>query len=83
MEKVMFDVVLPATGRHYDFLVPAELTMGDAAELIARAMQVAEPSYYEAGPDAALMYVPTGEIQDPAAVVSEVGFSDGSRFVLV
>ena len=70
MAKVMFDVLLPSTGRHYDFWVP-------------EAMQVAEPDYYEAAPDAALMYVPTGEIQEPSATAAEIGFTDGDAFVLV
>lgn len=83
MQKVMFDVLLPSTGKHYDFWVPADMQMQRVAQLISRAMQVAEPDYYEATPDGALMYVPTGEIQDPSATVSEIGFTDGDRFVLV
>lgn len=83
VSKVMFDVLLPATGRHYDFWVPEQLQMQAATELVAEAMQVAEPDFYEATPDAALMYVPTGELQDPSATVGEIGFTDGDRFVLV
>lgn len=83
MPKVLFDILLPSTGRHYDFWVPATMQMQTATELIARAMQVAEPDYYEATSDAALMYVPTGEIQDPGATVAQIGFTDGDSFVLV
>lgn len=83
MAKVMFDILLPSTGRHYDFWVPEDMQMQTATQLIAEGMQVAEPDYYEATPDAALMYVPTGEIQDPSATVEEIGFTDGDAFVLV
>ena len=83
MGKVLFDVLLPATGKHYDFWVPEELSMQAASELVAEAMQVAESAFYRRTPDAALMYVPTGQIQDPSATVAEIGFTDGDRFVLV
>ena len=83
MTKILFDVLLPATGRRYDFWVPGELTMQEASELVANALQVAEPLYYRSSPDAALMYEPTGMIQDPAASVAQIGFGDGDRFVLV
>ena len=83
MAKTLFDVMLPATGRRYDFWVPDDLTMQEASELVAEAMQVAEPAYYRSTPDAALMYAKTGEIQDPASTVAEIGFTDGDRFVLV
>lgn len=83
MQKVLFDILLPATGKHYDFWVPSDMPMQTVTELIARAMQVAEPDFYRATPDAALMYVPTGEIQMPQATVAQIGFIDGDRFVLV
>lgn len=83
MAKVMFDVLLPSTGKHYDFWVPESMQMQTVTQLVAEAIQVAEPDYYEATPDAALMYVPTGEIQDPSSTVAEIGFTDGDSFVLV
>lgn len=83
MAKTLFNVLLPATGRHYDFWVPDDMTMRDAAALVAEAMQVAEPAFYRKTPDAALMYAPTGEIQNPSATVAEIGFTDADRFVLV
>lgn len=83
MSKTLFDILLPATGHHYDFWVPDDMQMQAVTELVAEAMQVAEPSFYRATPDAALMYVPTGEIQHPSVTVAEIGFTDGDRFVLV
>ena len=81
--KTLFDVTLPATGKRYDFWVPDDATMQQASALVAEAMQVAEPAFYRATPNAVLMYVPTGEIQRPDATVAEIGFTDGDRFVLV
>lgn len=83
MSKILFDILLPATGHHYDFWVPDDMQMQVATGLIAEAMQIVNPDFYHATPDAALMYVPTGEIQRPEATVGQVGFTDGDRFVLV
>ena len=83
MNKVLFDVFLPATGKHYDFWVPANARMQVVTELIAQAMQVAESDYYCASRMSALMYTPTGQIQEPSATVAEIGFTNGDSFVLV
>jgi len=83
MTKILFDILVPATGRHYDFWVPDDLTMQEASALVSEAVQVAEPAYYRSTPDAALMYVPTGQVQNPHATVAQIGFTDGDCFVLV
>jgi len=83
MEKTLINVLLPATGKRYDLWVPNDLPMQQVSELVAEALQVAEPSFYRKTPDAALMYIPTGEIQNPQATVSEIGFTDGDRFALL
>lgn len=83
MSKVLFDILLPATGRRYDFWVPCDMQMQEVTELVAQAIQVAEPLFYRASPDAALMYTETGEIQNPTATVAEIGFTNGDRFVLI
>lgn len=83
MGKTLFDVLLPATGKHYDFWVPSDMPMQQVAQLVSEAMQVAEPAFYRSSSDAALMYAVTGEIQNPAASPEEIGFTDGDRFVLV
>ena len=83
MAKLLFDVLLPATGKRYDFWVPDDLPMQEISSLVAAAMQVGEPMYYRATPDAALAYMRTGEIQNPAATPAQIGFTDGERFVLV
>ena len=83
MDKILFDVLLPATERRYDLWVPCDLPMQSVSELVASALQIAEPDFYRATPDAALMLLSTGEIQNPSVTPAEAGFSDGDRFVLV
>ena len=81
--KTLFDVLLPATGKHYDFWIPDDMCMQQAAQLVSQAMGVAEPDFYFPSKDAALLFSETGEIQDPRVTVAEIGFIDGDCFVLI
>lgn len=81
--KTLFDVKLPATNRHYDFWVPDDMTMGDVSALICQAMQNIEPDFFANTGESALMYLRTGQIQDPSATVGQIGFINGDQFVLV
>lgn len=83
MSKVLFDVLLPATGRHYDFWVPEDMPLGEIGGLVADAMQVAEPSFYSYSDNALLMHVATGRIVNARLTAEEQGFFDGERFVLL
>lgn len=83
MNKTLFNVLLPATGKHYDFWVPSDMQMQTATELISQAMQVAEQDFYHSSPDAALMLVETGEIQNPSLTPEVIGLTNGVRFVLI
>lgn len=83
MNKTLFNILLPATGKHYDFWVPSDMQMQTVTELISQAMQVAEQDFYKASPDAALMMVDTGEIQNPSTTPEVIGLTNGVRFVLI
>ena len=83
MEKTLFDVMLPATGEHYDFWIPSNMRMQTAAHLVSQAMQVAEPDFYRSSPNVALMMADTGEIQNPNATPEIIGISNGTTFVLI
>lgn len=81
--KTLFSVTLPATGKSYDFWVPNDMCMIDVNRLVAEAMQTIEPDYFTSSADSALMYLRTGQLQDPAVTVGEIGFTDGDKFMLV
>ncbi len=83
MDSTLFCVELPATAKSYDFWVPDDMTMQEASRLIGQAMQMIEPDHFLFTGTQALMYRRTGQIQDPAATVSQIGFVDGEQFVLV
>lgn len=81
--KTLLHVTLPATGRGHDFWVPDDMRMHDAAYLICQAVQSVEPDAFLYTGEQTLMYEPTGQIQQPAATVGQIGFADGDRFVIV
>lgn len=83
MEKTLVSVLLPATGREYDFWVPDDMLLKEVTVLIAEAMQVAEPSFYRRSSNAALMHNVTGAMLPPNVTVSEFGLTDGDRLSLV
>ncbi len=81
--KTLINVKLPATGKGYDFWVPDDMCMQDVSQLVCQAMQNIEPDFFCCTGDQSLMYERTGQIQNPAATVGEIGFADGDAFVLV
>ncbi len=81
--RTLFCVRLPATGRCYDFWVPARLCMREASQLICQAMESLEPEFFCFTGQQTLMYERTGQIQQPEATVAQIGFVNGDRFVII
>lgn len=54
-DKVLLEVLLPATGSVYEFRVPYDLTVETAARLMARVLASREPAQYEASDEVDLM----------------------------
>lgn len=82
-EQTLLNIKLPVTGKEYDFWVPDAMPMQEVSELICQAMQNIEPEYFLYTGEQTLMYERTGQIQNPAATVEEIGFTDGDTFVLI
>lgn len=81
--KTLLSVKLPATGKSYDFWVPDDMRMQEVGEMVCQAMQTIEPDFFAKTGAQALMYERTGQIQQPDALVGEIGFVDGDKFVIV
>lgn len=54
-DKVLLEVLLPATGRVYEFRVPFDVTAETAARLMAQVLASREPARYEATDEVDLM----------------------------
>lgn len=63
-DKVLLNVLLPATGRRYEFRVPYDMTVEDAARMISELLASREREVYEANPQADLAII------DPASNVA-------------
>lgn len=56
-DKVLLSVLLPATGRRYEFRVPYDMTVEDAARMISELLAARECEQYEANPQADLAII--------------------------
>lgn len=81
--QTLLCVKLPITDKNYDFWVPDNMCMQEISALVCQAMQNIEPDYFLYTGEQTLMYEKTGEIQNPAATVAEIGFTDGDTFILI
>lgn len=81
--RTLINVKLPATGKEYDFWVPDDLCMQEVSHLVCQAMQTIEPDFFCYTGAQSLMYARTGQIQEPAATVAQIGFTDGDAFIVI
>ena len=88
--KVLLNVVLPATRRSYEFRVPLDLTIEEGARLMSRILATREQVRYDATEDVDLMLLSgagEGAILNPKETfkfyVSQGQMMDGSPAALV
>ncbi|WP_010250274.1 hypothetical protein [Acetivibrio cellulolyticus] len=82
MEKVFIEVVVPATGKKYEFIIPEVMKVGVAAELIAQAVQEAEG--IKPYKDNAILCKCEDETVLPSnSTISNTGITDGTKLILV
>jgi hypothetical protein len=83
MRKVLFNVMLPATGRSYELWVPKELTVSEATQLIARILAEQENRFFEPTAETALFDGITGDELSISERVGTLGYANGTRLILV
>lgn len=82
MEKVFIEVVVPATGKKYEFIVPEVMKIGVAAELIAQAVQ--ETEGVRPYKDNFILCTCEDEKVLPSnSSFGNVGITDGTKLILV
>lgn len=91
-DKVLLDVLLPATGKTYEFRVPFDLTVEQASGLMAQIIAQREPARYAAPRGCDLMILAqdsasSGNQLNPnesfRALVEQGVLGDGSSVALV
>lgn len=82
-EKILVSVKLPATRKSYDFWVPSDMSIHDAAGLISTLLEGREGDRFKANDGNALMLAYTGDLLDPNSTMGGNGLVNGSRLALV
>ncbi len=89
-DKVLLSVKLPATGGLYEFRVPFDLTVDQAARLISQVLGRREPSRYDSSGAVDLMLLDEGGAggqlnpnETVRALVEQGTLADGSHVALV
>jgi hypothetical protein len=81
--KLLLNVLLPATGASYDLWVPKELTVFECTRLIGRLLGEAEGRFYCATADTALYLRQTGDELRADIYVGDLGFCNGVKLILM
>ncbi len=82
-DKVLVEVLVPASGDKFDVFIPLEIRMSEANGLVAAALNDLSKGKYIAKEDAVLCDASTGNIFDINKFVAELGIQNGSRLVLI
>ena len=82
MEKISVSVVVPAIGSTCDFMVPDDMAVRDAAELI---MRILRSEYGISGGDSEIMLFDTadGLMLNPECSFHQQEIADGAKLVLM
>lgn len=81
-DKILVNVLLPATGKTYDLWVPSDMTIHDAASLITTILESREQDRFRATKENALFSGETGDLIDPCCTIGEAGLVCGSRLAI-
>lgn len=82
-KKVLLNVLLPATQHTYDFWVPADMTLHDAAQLIKGSLEAREDDFYVASSTTSFASQETGDLLEQDKTLEALEFVDGTQLVLV
>jgi hypothetical protein len=83
MDKILAEILLPATGQTYELWIPCELRVYEAGALVSKILGEREGTYYVPDAHTALFNRSTGQILPAASFVGALGLSNGCRLMLV
>lgn len=82
MDKIYVEVVVPATGKNYEFLLPSVMKVKVAVELIAQAVSEIE-GIRAAKENAVLCSYEDQRILSNNTTIEKAGITDGGKLLLV
>lgn len=83
MNKVLVDILLPASGTHFDVYIPLDIMMYEAVRLVSQMLTDLSGGNYRASADAVLSDAQSGMIYNVNIPVAETGIRNGSKLMLV
>jgi hypothetical protein len=83
VNKVLFDILLPATGRTYEIWIPKELTVFEATQLASRLLAEQESRFFIPNRETALFDRFSGDELDINERIGRLGYVNGAHLILV
>lgn len=83
MKKYLVDVYLPASGQHFDALLPAWKQICEVTLLLVNITSSLSGGSYQGTRDAMLLNAENGIPLDAGSTVHDAGIRDASRLILI
>lgn len=83
MKKYLVDVYLPASGQHFDVLLPAWKYISEVTALLVNITSSLTGGSYQGTRDAMLLNAESGLPFDTGSTVHDVGIRNASRLILI
>jgi hypothetical protein len=82
-DKILFNVLLPATATSYELWVPLDITVAQATQLICRILGMAREALFKPQTSTMLFDRASGKALKPDIYIGDLGYCNGSRLILV
>lgn len=83
MNKVLVEVLLPASGEVYDVRIPLDSQLGEVAALVKKQLENLSKGRFVANDTTVLCDAKSGKILDINKFVAELEIKNGSRLMLI
>lgn len=81
--KVLVEILVPASGEKFDVWIPLKSKMSEVLQLTAAALSDLSDGKYKATEEAVLCDAETGGIFNVNMEIAELGIQNGSRLMLI
>jgi peptide subunit release factor 1 (eRF1) len=83
MNKVLVEILLPATDQSFDVFIPLDSRMSDVLQMVSTLLSELSDGKFKASRDAVLCDAASGIIFNINMFVSELGIKNGSKLMLI
>lgn len=83
MKKYLVDVYLPASGEHFDVLLPFNKRIGEVISLLTGTIVPLSGNSYKRTPDTVLINAANGEVYDLNTTVFDSGIKNAAKLILI